>query len=395
MLKINGLIGVLMLSGSLFAGSLPVILSHPGSLNLSIGANALLSVTATNATGYQWRFNGTDIPGATHSSLQLTNFQSTNFGYYLAIATNDVGWVPSQMAYLHRSGTTFVPFSNTNAQQVMDIFLSGGANFATAHLVVGKQLDQMKRVPGASAGITNGYYIGGTPSISIASSGEEIYYRVEIEFAIYGYTNRSTTLKIPALPTQSLVSNLKFPAWPEWPEPTDLNVHFGNPNFRRSPTNEVRTLGETFSITNIFIGYADFGIPTWQWRKDGTNIGTAQSFVLGNPLTYEGIAVLTITNAQPKDAGIYDVVVLGNDRFIGRKTTVSIQQPTGFTSTELNGNSFIAELPGLIGRNYAIDRSSDFSSWTNVVILSNSTGVISFTNSPTEPHQFFRARLLP
>src|SRR6266513_5115331 len=96
------------------AGTLPVVTSQPQSQVVSPGSSANFVVGSTNATGYQWRFNGVDIPSGTNATLDVVNTQSTNTGYYMAIVKNDTGLTPSQTAYLSvvaGSGGQ-VPFSN-------------------------------------------------------------------------------------------------------------------------------------------------------------------------------------------------------------------------------------------------------------------------------------------
>jgi len=55
--------------------------------------NATFGVLAYSTTPlrYQWRFNGTDIPGATSSVLVITNVQITNGGNYTCAVTDDLG----------------------------------------------------------------------------------------------------------------------------------------------------------------------------------------------------------------------------------------------------------------------------------------------------------------
>src|SRR5690348_17516170 len=91
----------LLLSAELARGAiLPVITLQPTNQNVSPGGTATFSVTATNATSFQWRYNGSDIPNATNATLQVTGAQTNNTGYYNVIAKNDTGWVPSGLAYL-------------------------------------------------------------------------------------------------------------------------------------------------------------------------------------------------------------------------------------------------------------------------------------------------------
>jgi hypothetical protein len=80
----------------------PQILAHPGNLTLPEGANAVFSVSAGGAIPlrYQWRFNGTNITGATNGSLIISNIQSSNTGYYRVLVSNTSGLVNSLPAQL-------------------------------------------------------------------------------------------------------------------------------------------------------------------------------------------------------------------------------------------------------------------------------------------------------
>ena len=86
----------------------PQILGHPGSLNLPEGANAVFSVSASGGLplSYQWRFNGTNITGATNSSLVISNIQPANMGYYRALVSNISGLantLPAQLVVVQQT----------------------------------------------------------------------------------------------------------------------------------------------------------------------------------------------------------------------------------------------------------------------------------------------------
>jgi hypothetical protein len=55
---------------------------------------------AVPLAAYQWRFNGTNLPGATGTTLVLTNVQFADRGYYSVLATNAFGSATSSNALL-------------------------------------------------------------------------------------------------------------------------------------------------------------------------------------------------------------------------------------------------------------------------------------------------------
>jgi uncharacterized lipoprotein YddW (UPF0748 family) len=78
----------------------PVILTPPQGDTILAGANATFSVTAVQATSYQWRFNSGNISGATGSSYTRTNAQISHAGNYTVVVTGPGGSVTSSVAAL-------------------------------------------------------------------------------------------------------------------------------------------------------------------------------------------------------------------------------------------------------------------------------------------------------
>src|SRR5439155_2725766 len=80
----------------------PTILSQPQSLTVVAGSNATFGVWAVGLPplSYQWRFNGTNIPGATNTSLTLSNVQSGAVGADSVRVTNSIGVTNSASANL-------------------------------------------------------------------------------------------------------------------------------------------------------------------------------------------------------------------------------------------------------------------------------------------------------
>jgi uncharacterized delta-60 repeat protein len=70
----------------------PIITGQPASQAVNPGSNVIFSVTAAGTDlHYQWRRNGTNLPAATDSSLNLPSVQSSQAGVYDAVVSNAFG----------------------------------------------------------------------------------------------------------------------------------------------------------------------------------------------------------------------------------------------------------------------------------------------------------------
>ncbi len=83
-------------------GNAPVILSQPQSQIVVAFSSASLSVTAggDGPLRYQWRRNGTILPGATNSVLLLSNIQPQQNGAYSCVVANAAGSAVSTSAVI-------------------------------------------------------------------------------------------------------------------------------------------------------------------------------------------------------------------------------------------------------------------------------------------------------
>lgn len=80
----------------------PQITTAPASQSVLLGASVTFNVTATGTAplAYQWKFNGTDIAGATGTSYTIPQAQLANDGSYTVVVTNIAGSVTSPAAVL-------------------------------------------------------------------------------------------------------------------------------------------------------------------------------------------------------------------------------------------------------------------------------------------------------
>lgn len=80
----------------------PTIITDPTNLTVAPGSNAAFRVSATGVAPlrFQWRFNGTNLAGATNPALARANSQPLDEGYYSAVVTNRDGLATSREALL-------------------------------------------------------------------------------------------------------------------------------------------------------------------------------------------------------------------------------------------------------------------------------------------------------
>jgi Lamin Tail Domain/Immunoglobulin domain len=109
----------------------PVITNQPQSQVDFSGTTATLSVGAAgnSALSYQWQFNGTNLAGATNSTLVLSGLTSANQGYYDVVVTDATGSSTSQSVLLTVFAHSFVSYTNAGAvyNQTFDSLPNPGA----------------------------------------------------------------------------------------------------------------------------------------------------------------------------------------------------------------------------------------------------------------------------
>ena len=83
-------------------GTVPVIIIQPTNQTVAVGGTVTLVGLAQGASPlyYQWTFNGTNLIGATNSSLTLSNVQFSQAGNYALLVTNNYGSATSSIATL-------------------------------------------------------------------------------------------------------------------------------------------------------------------------------------------------------------------------------------------------------------------------------------------------------
>jgi hypothetical protein len=228
------------------------------------GTNLTLAVNATGygSLSYQWRFNNSNLSGATSSVLALNNIQATNAGSYTVVVANSLGSVTSSVIAL----TVLLPPAITT--QPVSQAVNSGANATFSVVATGS-------APLAYQWISNGSALPGATASSLilasvqpANSGT---YSVVVSNSVGAVTSAPAVLTVLAPPAITL-----------------------------QPQSVTNASGTTASFNAAASGSAPLG---YQWRWNSSNLSS------GGRVSGATTGTLSLSGVQPDDAGSYTLVV--------------------------------------------------------------------------------------
>lgn len=116
-----------------------LITAPPTNQSSTIGSSVAFNVTAqgTAPLVFQWRFNGTNLAGATTNSYAIASVEATNAGDYQVVVSDFSGSVTSAVATLSVSGVAIAPGITVQPQSQ---FASPGNNVTFTVTATGTQL---------------------------------------------------------------------------------------------------------------------------------------------------------------------------------------------------------------------------------------------------------------
>ena len=326
----------------------PAITAQPQSLTVTQGMNATFSVTASGSgpLGYQWRFNGTNVAGATASSYTRNSAQAADAGNYSVAVSNVAGVITSSNATL----TVLVPPAISSQPQSQTVNQGATASFSVA-ASGSTPLNYRWQFNGRdTAGTATTYTLN---DVQPTNAGD---YRCVVSNSVGSVTSdvASLTVNVP-------------------------------PGITTPPQSQTVKVGSNVTFTVLASGTLPL---SYQWRFGGTGIidATASSY--------------TRANVQTNDAGNYSVVitnVAGSATSPDATLTVLPLVPLKFDLiTWLAGNQVRLVLSGEPG-NYAVKSSSNLAEWqpwTNVTITNGPVEVLDDSASD-QIQRFYRASPLP
>ena len=245
----------------------PIISAQPTNVYTGLGLSATFRVTAVGTTplNYQWQFNGTDLPGATSSSLTIGGVAATNVGPYSVVVSNFYGTALSSNALL----TMLDPFISSQPQNAT---VAAGAPATFSVGAVGTApLHYSWRKNGAALADGGNISGSGTAVLDLASAqlGDVGTYSVVVSNANGWMVSSNATLVAAYAPTITT-----------------------QPAVQRVPAGSAVSLG---------VAVLGPGPVTYRWRKDGTNV------VDGTNITGSATTTLTLSNVQAGAMGNYSL----------------------------------------------------------------------------------------
>jgi Ig-like domain-containing protein len=250
----------------------PVIVFQPGSTNVVVGGAATFRVTASGRPRlhYQW-YGPTNalIPGATASTLTLSNVQPSDAGNYFVTVSNHFGTAASSNAVLT---------------------VTGGTNSGTAPVITQQPTNQT-------------VIVGGTATFSVTATGSPVlsYLWFQSPATLVSSSTNPTLTLSNVQPSNAgsyfvIVSNLFGSATSSDAVLTVTNQSSGAaPVITQQPSNQTVTVGGTASFSATATGTAPLH---YQWY------GPASALIPGATAS-----TLTLSNVQPSAAGAYFVFV--------------------------------------------------------------------------------------
>ena len=237
----------------------PSISTQPASQTVTEGQTASFGVVASGSgtLSYQWKKNGSNISGATSSTYTTPATSSAdNAAVYTVTVSNSVGSVTSSNATLNVNVAPTIstqPASQTvNEGQTVSfgVVASGTAPFTY----------QWKKNGSNISGATASMYT--TPATSSADSGA--VYTVTVSNSVGNVTSSNATLTVTVAPSIST-----------------------------QPAAQTVTAGQTATFSVTATGTS----PSYQWKKNGSNISGATASTYTTPATSsaDNGAVYTVT----------------------------------------------------------------------------------------------------
>jgi len=304
------------------------------------GDNATFSVTATGTTpiSYFWLLGGTNIPGATNSTLIVTNVQPAQQGSYTVIVSNAVSTVITNALL-----SLLYPPSITNQPQSQEIVAGGTATFT--NLASGTPPLSFQWLNGNQAILNE---TNTTLTFNPVTTDQAGSYSCVVTNVAGAVTSSVVTLTVDTLPVIII-----------------------------PPASQTVASNAQVTLTNTASGLP---APAYAWYFDGVANGVSTSSLL-------------LTNFQPSQQGTYFVVVSNRAGAVTSSPAfLALNQPLRAGQLMLTNGVFQFQFIGSMGSNYVVQASTNLTNWVPLFTNIATNGYVSVTdtNAASFPGRYYR-----
>jgi len=265
------------------AATLPAFNTQPESINVNEGSSANFSATVTSfpSPTLQWQKNGMNISGATNSTFVISPVSVADAGSYTLVATNSAGSATSSPAELTVTDSPPVITSQPAARTVTE---AGNTSFIVTATGTGPLFYQWRK-----GGVDIPDQTSATLSLTNVQTTDAGSYDVIISNVVGSVTSAVVTLTVQV--------------------PASISTQ---------PLSQTVVASTSVSFSVVATGDP---APTYQWRKDGSN------------LTGQTSSTLDLNNVDLAEAGDYDVVITNAvGSLTSESATLTVRVPVTITT---------------------------------------------------------------
>ncbi|HXI50623.1 MAG TPA: Ig-like domain-containing protein, partial [Candidatus Saccharimonadales bacterium] len=337
--------------------------TQPADAFIQPGDSASFFVRATGfgPFTYQWRFNGTLIPGATASNLVLSTAYGRDAGAYSVLVSNPIGTVASRDATLSVNDGLYLTV-------ITPIFAL--SNQVWRYQVQGEDLGTAWRQPGYDdSGWSNGMALFG------------------LETTPQAYSDPFRTV---------------------FPINTTNGVPITNFYFRTG-----FTLDDPRALSGLLVtAYVDDGAVWYVNGREAARLRVNNAIpvdavpytTIATNLNTEGVPSFLVLPATNAVAGtnlmqveLHQGTIPSSDAVFGMSldALMTLTNPPSVALSDFKRGNVTITLTGIAGRNYAIDCTPDMVHWTNLTVFTNfdSTSASMVTPVESTGNRFYRGRV--